>query len=67
MADIWLLYCPRCLVTFPTPRSVVLSREARCEWCVEWTNKEAADEYDHRLASARVWYTVPETYEVKEG
>ena len=67
MAQIILEFCPCCLrpVQYQWVSGHVL--DMSCNGCRNETPFQAADEYARRLASARVWYTVPETYKVKEG
>ena len=70
MADIWLLYCPRCLARLGAPVTVTeqiqLDRQFfGCGECARLTPGRADALYKERLAKARVRYTVPETYDIR--
>ena len=67
MAQIILEFCPRCLRRLPrvivNPPPFFL-RPDPCGICRSETDDQARTEYNRRRARVRVWYTVPETYEV---
>lgn len=64
MAVIILEFCPRCLRRSPkfvNPPS--FSSHVPCGTCRSETEDQARAGYASRLAKAKVWYTVPETYD----
>ena len=68
MAQIILELCPRCLARLAAPAVVTeqdqLDRTLLgCEECAGLMREQADAMYSGRLAKARVWYTVPETYD----
>ena len=70
MVQIILERCPRCLARLSKNMLVLWQiqldrRQASCDECAGLTQEQVDALYARRLAEARVYYRVPETYDIR--